>query len=92
MIITQGDQGSPLTKYLSLNGEKNNYIIGITFNEFVDKEKTLIRFMRTSFAYKNIEGMVKMLEAKAAAEVEADDSAYCERFYRNQSNKRRKVL
>ena len=64
--LSQGDIGSPLTKFINLNGTITNCIIGVTINPFKKQNNTMLRFARVSGEFKNIQRIVETLKNPGA--------------------------
>ena len=58
--FTQGDTGSPLTKFINVYGD--NYIIGVTIREHMGITGTLLNFIKISHVLNTIRRLVEELQ------------------------------
>ena len=84
LSFTQGDRGSPLTKFFHTSGD--NYIIGVTFPVNMDTAGTILYFVRINYVLDAIRSLVKELQQQAAA----DNSNTGQQSMENKPSKRHK--
>ena len=60
LTFTQGDLGSPLTKFIDTS--RDNYIIGVAIREHMGKAGTMLNFIRISHVLGTIRSLVEELQ------------------------------
>ena len=64
--VTQGDLGSPLTRFVKDKDDGKNYIIGVTFRRYVGNNSSLLRFVRIHYVLDSIKEMEEKLQSPTA--------------------------